>query len=516
MAVLAAGLMASAAWAETAAGPAAPARLVLTVGKSLTVDSPARAIRRVAVADGDLVETVAVSPRELLLNGKKAGETSLILWQEGGGRLVYDLVVRVSSLQLEAVRQQVARDFPSDQIDVTLDNDTAFVRGTVKDTITGERVMAMAGTLGKTVNLLRVEAPPVETQVLLKVRFVAIEHSASRDLGVNLASGVFGQNSATGTGTPVSTDGGSAFSLGSAVNLFLSRKDFPLMAAITALQSKKQLQILEEPNLLAVNGKAASFLAGGEFPVPTLQPSSSGSTIAVQWKEYGVRLNFTPNVTARGTIRLAVEPEVSSLNYNNSVTISGFTIPAMSTRRVKTEVELESGQTFILAGLLDNQTTDSFSKIPGISNIPVLGKLFQSKTVTKTSSELLVIITPEIVRPLGVGQKAPDLDYSERLLTPESPAAAGHPGLSRTGETPVGKDVEPLTFQKMQKIEGKTPTFQSGSALPAMLPATLPAAAPAAGSAPATPPGTESAPATPPAAMPAAGSADEKGGGTGR
>src|SRR5207248_6265857 len=165
-----------------------------------------------------------------------------------------------------------------------------------------------------------------------------------------------------------------------------------------------------------------SFLAGGEFPFPTVQPTSSGvATVTLQWREYGVRLNFLPNATPRGTIRLKVQPEVSSLDYSNAVTVAGFTIPALISRRVQTEVELESGQSFVIAGLLDNQTRDSFSKVPGIGNIPVLGKLLQSKITTRNNSELLVIITPELVRPMPAGQKGPELNFPTKFMAPNSP-----------------------------------------------------------------------------------------------
>ena len=164
----------------------------MTVGKSLIIDSPLN-IQRVSVADGDLVEAVAVNPKEVLLNGKGPGETSLIVWQQNGNRLVYDLTVRMSPLKLEAVREQIAREFPDSDINVTFDNDTAFLRGAVKDVIAAERVVAIAATLGKTVNLLRVEVPPVETQILLKVRFADVDRTASSELGVDLASTALNQ-----------------------------------------------------------------------------------------------------------------------------------------------------------------------------------------------------------------------------------------------------------------------------------------------------------------------------------
>ena len=185
--------------AQEAAPSAAPGKLVVTVGKSLIIDSPMK-IQRISVANGDLMEAVAVNPKEVLINGKAAGETSLIIWQEGGNRLLYDLTVRLSPVRLDAVRQQLARDFPNENINVTFENDTAFVRGTVKDVVAADRVMAMTASLGKTVNLLRVEVPPVEEQILLKVRFCNVDRGASTDLGVSFASGAFNQSTAISTG----------------------------------------------------------------------------------------------------------------------------------------------------------------------------------------------------------------------------------------------------------------------------------------------------------------------------
>jgi len=423
-----------------------PGKLVVTVGKSLIIDSPLR-IERISVANGDLAEAVAVRPNEILINGKAAGETTLIVWQLNGARLIYDLTVRMSTARLEAVRQQIARDFPNDQINVTFENDTAFVRGTVKDVTAADRVMAIAATLGKAVNLLNVLVPPVEQQVVLKVRFANVDRSASMQLGVNFFTGGFNQQSQIGTGSGITQDGGKTFNLGSAVNIFLQRNDINLAAAIQALQAKNLLEMLAEPNLLAISGQQASFLAGGEFPFPMVQPSAGATAISIMWREYGVRLSFLPQVTPRGTIRLKVAPEVSSLDFTNAVTVQGVTIPALTSRRVQTEVELESGQSFIIAGLLDNQTSESLSKVPGIGNIPVIGKLFQTKQTTRNNSELMVIITPEVVRPIPNGEKVPELNLPKPFMTPNSSTSMAQPGIDKTGPVPVKPPVDSIPVE---------------------------------------------------------------------
>ena len=452
---------------EAQNAPGSPGKLMVTVGKSLIIDSPLN-ITRVSVANGQLAEAVAVNAKEVLINGTAPGETSLIVWQQNGARLVYDLTVRMSTNKLEAVRQQIARDFPDADINVTFENDTAFVRGTVKDVFSGERIVAIAATLGKTVNLLRVAVPPVEPQVLLKVRFASVDRQATLNLGMNIASGAFNQGTALGPGTPISTDGGKSFTISQAVNILLFRKDINLVAAIQALEAKNLLELLAEPNLLAISGEPASFLAGGEFPFPVVQPSQNSSAISIQWREYGVRLNFVPQVTPRGTIRLKVQPEVSSLDYTNAVSVQGITIPGLSSRRVQTEVELDSGQSFVIAGLLDNQTTDNLSKVPGIGNIPVLGKLFSQKTVQRSNSELLVIITPEVVRPIPAGQPVPEMTFKSPFLTKNTEAPLQQPGLDKTGPVPVKATTESLPFEQLatppkpgqqQTIIPNTPTL---------------------------------------------------------
>jgi pilus assembly protein CpaC len=439
--------------AAAADAPSTPGKLMVTVGKSLIIDSPLN-IKRVHVANGTLAEAVAVNPKEVLINGTAPGETSLIVWQADGNRLVYDLTVRVSGSKLEATRQQIARDFPEEDISLTFENESAFVRGTVKDVTAAERVVAIASTLvvskDKVVNLLRVEVPPVQPQILLRVRFANVDRTKSMQLGLNLFNSSFNQQTSLGTGPALFPNDQGKIPVAQSVNLLLLRPDINLVAEIQALQSKNVLEMLAEPNLLTLSGEKASFLAGGEFPFPVVQPGSNGtSVVVIQWREYGVRLNFTPLVTPRGTIRLQVNPEVSALDYTNAVTLQGFTIPGLSVRRVSTDVELDSGQSFAIAGLLDNAATENLSKVPGISAIPVLGKLFQSKTYNKSSSELLVIITPELVRPIPVGQATPELTYPSAFLPSNSNIPVRHPGTDKTGPVPVKPPIESLPFEML-------------------------------------------------------------------
>ena len=239
----------------------------VTVGKSLVMDSPLP-IERLSVADGNLADAVAIGPKEVLINGKTPGETSLIVWQKGGSRLIYDLVVRMSPARLEAVRQQLARDYPDDDINVTFDNDAVFVRGTVKDVVAAERVMAIASTLGKPVNLLRVDVPPSEAQILVKVRFANVDRSASRDLAVEPGQRGVQPVHRGGRGSRRSAPmAPRRFTLADAVNIFLFRKDLNLVATLQALESKSQLEMLAEPTVPAINGKQAVLHGGRRVPV---------------------------------------------------------------------------------------------------------------------------------------------------------------------------------------------------------------------------------------------------------
>ncbi len=400
------------------------------MGKSVVVDSTVN-ILRVSVANEKLAEALAISPREVLVNGLAAGETSLIIWHQGGARIFYDLNVKLSTTRIDAVRHELSRELPGQDVTITFESDTVFLRGTVKDVIQADRAEAIAKSLGKTVNLLRVNIPPAEKQILLRVRFANVDRGASTELGVNLfstgagntpASTTTGQYS-SGKVEPGQGSSGSTVTLADALNVFLFRKDLNLGATIKALQGKRLLEVLAEPNVLAINGKPASFISGGEFPFPTLQGGSGGglAAVTIAFREFGIRINFLPVITPRGTIRLQVMPEVSSLDFANGLTFQGNIIPALSTRRVQTEVELESGQSFAIAGLIDNRLTESLSKVPGLANIPLLGKLFQSRSLNKSNSELLVTVTPEIIEALPAGEKMPGLELPSPLYLKDAP-----------------------------------------------------------------------------------------------
>lgn len=434
---------------SAAAGQDAANDLYITVGQSVLVDST-NPIVRIAVGLSDIAEATATSPSEVMVNGKAPGKTSLIVWEAGGGRRFFNVTVRPSSYvandRLASLRRELVAELPGQPLRVSTENGLIFLRGTVRDLNSSQRAVQIASTMGKVVNLLYVDVPPADPQILLKVRFASVDRTFTYQLGLNLFSTgatntlgtvTTGQYPAT-TVTPPSGGTPATTTLSNALNLFFFRPDLNLGATIAAMEQQGVIQVLAEPNVIATNGKQASFLAGGEYPYPVVQGITGGGTgaVTIQFQEFGVRLNFIPTITPRGTIRLQVAPEVSSLDFTNGVQISGFTVPALDVRKVKTEVELQDGQSFAIGGLLDNRETQTFQKIPFIGDIPILGKFFQSISKNKTNTELMVIITPEIARPLPAGKSFPKLNYPEKFLPPNSKFPMSNPSATGTSRDP--------------------------------------------------------------------------------
>jgi pilus assembly protein CpaC len=496
-----------------------PNELVVTVGKSVIVNS-ALPIERVSVGYGDFAEATAVSPTEVLVNGRAPGQTSLIIWQQGGGKLFFDVTVEPSQFTMtgraDVLRRQLNRELPGQKIDFDIQGDLIFLRGSVKNLTSADRALAIAGAIGRPVNLLYVDVPAPEAQILLKVKFASVDRSITTQLGMNLFSTgatntigtvTTGQFSAPTVGTSISgssssgngggvTNGTVAASISDFLNLFFFRPDLNLGATIRALEQRNLLEVLAEPNVLATNGKQASFLAGGQFPYPVVQGGNVGGTTAVtiQFQRFGVLLNFIPTVTPRGTIRLQVAPEVSALDYANGVTISGFAVPGISVRNVNTEVELSEGQSFAIGGLLDNRETETFSKIPFIGDVPILGKFFQSKQKSRTNTELIVIVTPEIVRPIPAGQPLPLPNYPVPFLPTNTPTPMATPSQQITGPVPVKPPTPTVPVETLIKsyeerplaVGSTTGMFTAGAAGGPGGPPTGPSA-PAPAPAPATP-----------------------------
>jgi len=481
--------------------------LAVTVGKSVLVDSVPN-IERVSVANGDLAEAVAITPHEVLVNGKAAGETSLIVWQQGGNRLFFDLTVQRNEARVDAIRREIMEELGDQGVTIELQDSNVFVRGTVKNLTSANRAIQIASTLGKPVNLLRVAVPETDAQILLKVKFADVDRSTAAQLGINLFSTGAGNTPGsvtTGQFSPplvqAGNGGNTTVTLSQALNVFLFRPDLNLGATIAALQSRNLLQILAEPNVLAINGHNASFLAGGEFPYPTLQGGGGGlGAVTIQFREFGVRINFTPVITPRGTIRLSVTPEVSSLDYANGLVFQGFTIPGLSTRRVQTEIELNEGQSFAIGGLLDNRDTETFNRVPGLGDLPFFGKLFRSRQINKSNTELIVMVTPELVRPIPRGTATPDLNRPGQFLAPNTSSIPPQtPGPEVTGTSRLSSAREPIPVEDLVKSietpEAPTQAAPQIQYVPVPLPAVPQGAQPAPqGPAPAAPPPGAAAP----------------------
>lgn len=449
--------------------------LSVTVGKSVVLDL-ARPITRIVVGLGDFAEATAVSPTQVLVNGKAAGETTLILWDTGGGRQFFNVTVRASTFashdQLEAVRRQLRAELPGQDLSVTTEGGNVYLRGTVNDLNSSSRAVLIAGTAGKVVNLLNVKVPPAERQILLKVRFASVDRTKERQLGMNIFSTGFGNTIGTETTgqfaspTVTPTIGGgtttTTLSLTNELNLFAFYPGLNIGAVIEAMESRGLTESLAEPNILVENGKQGSFLAGGEYPFPMVQGGGSGGTaITIAFKEYGIRLNIIPTITPRGTIRLQVAPEVSALDFGDAVSISGFVEPAITVRRVKTEVELADHQSFAIGGLLNNTESETFQKIPFLGDIPILGKFFQSMQRTKNNSELIVIVTPEIVAPVPAGTDIALPKFPQGFLPPNSNTPMHTPDQS-AGEQKPAPDTIPVE-QLIESLKPETPLTDSSS-----------------------------------------------------
>lgn len=419
----------AAASSSSQPGPgSAPLRVM--VGKSLLINTTER-LKRVSVTDPSVADALVVTPNQVLVNGLAPGEISLLIWDEVERSQSFDLRVDVD---ITAAAEEIRRIFPEEQISVTPSRSAIVLSGHVTTEDVSKHAGAIASAYSKNVVNVLTFGPVGAQEVLLEVKFAEVDRSALSQLGVNLfttgagntigtiTTGQFGgiragsiSDSIGGSGSA----GDSNFTVNDLLNVFFFRPDIHLGGVIKALQSRNLLQILAEPNLIAVNGKEASFLAGGEFPFPVAQPSGQGfSTVTVQFREFGVRLKFTPVIQPNGNIHLRVVPEVSTLDFANSVTISGTTIPAISTRKAETEFELQDGQSFVIAGLMDNRVTKIMNKVPGLGDIPVLGNLFRSISTQKSNAELMVLCTarrvsPNAQAPPGPANPEPVLDKSK-------------------------------------------------------------------------------------------------------
>src|SRR5579863_9307373 len=405
--------------AATAYGQSAE-DLRLTVGKSVVIDYPSD-IRQISTSSPDIVDAAPVTTREILLHGKGLGNATLVVWSKTGERTFYNVTVE---LNLDPLRKILKDTFPNEPIVPQSSRESLSLNGIISSKDVGDRAVALAGPFAKNVvNNMQLGNPPVEKQILLRVKFAELDRTKAEQYGVNWFSqagqtGFFASTQQSGISSTTSGGAGAqnTLSIASALNIFAFDPKLNLGAFIQALQTEDILQILAEPNLVTTNGKEAYFLVGGEFPVPVLQGGGNAGSVTVQFKEFGIRLRFTPVITGNHTIKLHLAQEVSTLDAADGVTFNGFVIPAISTRRAESDVELGEGQSFVVAGLLDNRDTESFSKLPFLGDIPVLGTLFKSRTVKKSRTDLVMLVTPEVTQPLGPSDPRPEIAFPKDFL----------------------------------------------------------------------------------------------------
>ena len=407
-----------------------------------------RDVQKVALAEPKIADAVVLSPREVMVNAKTPGHTTLLIWEPGSEPARYEIEVAKDNSDWDSFRKLIEANADGGAVTVTGSGDTIVLTGSVKSADDSKRLAGLAQTRAKTViNLLKAPPPPDPRQILLQVKFAAVDRTALTQVGFNLFSLNGKMIGGTGTeqftpprftaisGNDPSTN---TVNFSDLLNLFAFRPDLNIGATIKALQEHDLLQILAEPNLICEEGKDASFLAGGSFPFPTITTTPTGGAtapvITVQFKPYGVKLDFTPTITPQGAINLKVAPEVSSLDFTNSVTLQGFTIPSLAQRRAETEVLLKDGESFAIAGLIDQQVIETMDKVPGLGDIPILGKLFRSRSTHKSNDELLVLITPHFVRPLSPEEKAKLPDMPAAFL-PAVPDRKAKPSKTK-GATP--------------------------------------------------------------------------------
>lgn len=449
-ALAAALVLVAAPWALAQSGSD---EIRVTLGKSIVIDYP-EDVSRISTSNPEVVDYVPVSSREILLHAKGLGAATLVVWAKSGQRNFYNISVEQN---LEPLRKLILDTFPKEEIRIQSSRDSITISGLVSSVAVADRLNELLKPLAKSVvNNLGIRPAPVDKQIMLRVKFAEINRNASKQFGVNLISTGAGNTPgivSTGQFSPArptqlggkiggSTSGtGSEFSLTDALNIFAFRPDLNLAATVRLLQQQGLLQILAEPNLVTTNGKEASFLVGGEFPVPVLQGGGNAGAVTIQFREFGIRLTFLPRLTENGTLKMHVKPEVSTIDLANAVSISGFTIPALATRRIESDIELGEGQSFVIGGLIDDRTTETFARIPGLSSIPLIGELFKSRNESRAKTELLVMVTPELVDPMAANDPRLKLSVIHDRMSPAL-MPNGVPGSSASKTDPAPTKVD--------------------------------------------------------------------------
>lgn len=379
--------------------------ITIARGASALLTRPTN-LERVSIADEQIANASVISPREILINGTGVGTTSLLVWAEGDVVRLYNIEVQAD---VQALQRQIDTLYPDQDIIVTTAGNTLIVSGVVRDPVVVRRVMELANNAGgQVVNNLQAPSPE---QILLEVEFAEVNKQVVKRFSTDLLfinPQNFGDFSTDDLVRIQTLSEGIA-------NFTILGDNASFDAFIRALKSTGEFKLLAEPNLIALEGQEASFLAGGEFPYPSIQGGGGGvvtNAVTVQFREFGIQLNFTPTVTNTGNVRLHVRPEVSTLDFGTGLTFAGFQVPTITSRRVETEVELRPGQHLAIAGLLENRWQETVDKIPVLGDIPILGVFFRSESARQNQTELLVLVTPHIIEPADVKPPLPTGDPS--------------------------------------------------------------------------------------------------------
>ncbi|MDR4469968.1 MAG: type II and III secretion system protein family protein [Nitrospira sp.] len=391
-------------------------KLELTVGKSKVLDLPTP-IKRASLANPEVADTVVLSPTQIYVTGKTTGVTNLTLWSESGRMMgMYDVVIAPDVTRL---KENLHKTLPEEHgIMVTSDHDHITLSGTASDASTMNRALSMAEAYApkKVVNAMQVGGVQ---QVMLEVRVAEMNRDLIKRLGLNftgIGNDYFGL-SVLGNLTRLASlshpIGQTATIATEATQVIQGAFGFNAASTswtgfVDALKEENALKVLAKPTLMALNGQEAAFLAGGEFPIPV--PQAFG-LVTVQFKKFGVGLVFTPTVLNSKHISLNVAPEVSELDFTNALRLQGFVVPAITTRRAATTIELADGQSFAIGGLLRDNVRESVKKVPFLGEVPILGALFRSSSFQKSETELVIIVTPHLVKPLDMNAQTLPTDY---------------------------------------------------------------------------------------------------------
>ena len=396
-------------------------RIAVTQHKSrtITLDTP---FHTAVVGSPEIADVLPMSDRVLYFQGKKVGTTNVSVFD--ADKLLIAVIDIDVTIDTRHIAKSIQSSIESPGIRVASANDQVILSGTAKDAVDAERAVSIAKGMAPGISVINAMKIGQAQQVMLKVRYLEVNRNATREIGVNWyganRSGSQGVNTGLGSPTQIGRSAGGiplfeaarTFASGGTAEPFsiavanILNQGVTLDVMISALEKKGLVRLLAEPNLVALSGEKASFFAGGEIPVPSVQPSGgSGTLVTVEYKPFGVRLSFEPTVLSDGIINLRIAPKVSKLDYSNAIVIDGIQIPALLTRETHTTIELRGGQSFAVSGLLQTEGLRDIAQMPWIGSIPVLGALFRSSSYQQNETDLVVIVTPHLVAPAAPGQQ---------------------------------------------------------------------------------------------------------------